>query len=84
LAQQVSGYRAGPIRSGVILAMNIYTVSAKSDGTGYSVEIEGSDGACQTTLGFASEAAANDWVARAKRLSKPWMPKADYRKPWQV
>jgi hypothetical protein len=64
--------------------MTIYTVSASADHAGFDVEISGDDGAYQTTLGFANEVAANAWVAHAKGLTKPWMPRRDREKSWRL
>jgi hypothetical protein len=64
--------------------MAIYTVSASADCTVFNVEISGDDGAHQTTLSFASEVAANAWVAHAKALTKPWMPRRDREKSWRL
>jgi hypothetical protein len=63
--------------------MTIYTVSASADHAGFDVEISGDDGAYQTTLGFANEVAANNWVAHAKGLAKSWMPGRDREKSWR-
>ena len=46
--------------------MTTYTVKAKVDGTGFSVEITGV-GAHHTVLDFPTEAAANAWIAQDRR-----------------
>jgi hypothetical protein len=54
--------------------MNTYTVTAKTDQSGFNVAIAGDDGIRQTTLGFVSKTAADDWIARAKRMARSWTP----------
>ena len=61
-----------------IQCMAIYTVIRTADRSGFDVVITGAGGAHQTTLGFASKDEANAWIARAARLTKPWMPRRGF------
>jgi hypothetical protein len=54
--------------------MAAYTVTPKADRTGFTVSILDGKGALQTTLGFAREAEADDWVTQARRMNKSWAP----------
>jgi hypothetical protein len=50
--------------------MTKYTILPRGDGTGFNISIAGSDGARQTLLGFESEAEAEAWILRDKRMSE--------------
>jgi hypothetical protein len=54
--------------------MATYTIIPNPDGTGFNISIAGSDGARQTMLGFESEAEAEAWIARDRRLSEEPVP----------
>jgi hypothetical protein len=49
-----------------IHSMTTYTAKAKADGTGFNVEVTGADDH-HTVLSFATQAAANEWIAQDKR-----------------
>ena len=49
-------------------AMATYTISTRTDQTGFDVEIECSKGGSQTTPGFKSQEDAEAWVVRRMRL----------------
>jgi hypothetical protein len=45
------------------LAMAIYSIVPRSDGTGFDIEVISNDGTRHTMLGFATEAEAKEWIA---------------------
>jgi hypothetical protein len=49
--------------------MTTYIIIPTRDGTSFNIGIAGANGARQTMLGFASEAEAQAWISRDKRLS---------------
>jgi hypothetical protein len=49
--------------------MTTYTIMPNGDGDGFNVGIAGTNGARQTMLGFQSEAEAEAWILRDRRLS---------------
>jgi hypothetical protein len=60
--------------------MATYTVTVQSDPPSFSVKIIGDDGARQTMLGFASERAAEDWIAKDRlRIA----PNTGFQTPWR-
>jgi hypothetical protein len=55
--------------------MTTYSILARPDGTGFNVEVVGSDGVRHTMLGFATEAEAEAWIASDRsRDSNAGMP----------
>ena len=50
--------------------MNKYDIATRSDGAGFDVHIVSTNGARQTVLGFATESAAQLWIAQDQRLTR--------------
>ena len=50
--------------------MNKYNIAARVGGTGFEVQIVGTNGARQTMLGFATESEAQAWIAQDQRLTR--------------
>jgi hypothetical protein len=50
--------------------MTQYFIVPTGDGTGFNVSVSGADGTRQTMLGFDTEADAQAWIARDKRLDE--------------
>jgi hypothetical protein len=50
--------------------MTTYTIIPAGDGSSFNIGIAGSNGARQTMLGFASEAEAEVWINRDKRMNQ--------------
>jgi hypothetical protein len=48
--------------------MTQYIIVPNGDGSGFNVSVAGADGTRQTLLGFGSEAEAEAWITRDKRL----------------
>ena len=66
---------------GHVVGMATYRVTPSADRVGFDVAVVGVGGFVQTTLGFASEAAANAWVNQAMRLTKPWVTSRTFGRP---
>jgi hypothetical protein len=60
--------------------MDTYMVAAREFESGFDVEVSDGDGLHRTTLGFASEAEANAWVASAERMARPWRSSSRFGK----
>jgi hypothetical protein len=43
-----------------------YSVVARSDGTGFDIEVISNDGTRHTMLGFTNQAGAEEWIAADK------------------
>jgi hypothetical protein len=56
-------------RANHVKDMTTYTILPHGDGSSFNISVVGSNGARQTMLGFASEAEAQAWIDRDKRLS---------------
>lgn len=54
--------------------MSKYTLVARSDNTGFNVEIEGRDGVRQSILNFETDALAQAWIRQDERLNFPANP----------
>ncbi len=50
--------------------MSTYNITPNSDGSGFNIAIEGTNGARQTMLGFESEAEAEAWIRQDQRLNQ--------------
>jgi hypothetical protein len=50
--------------------MTQYIIVPTGDGSGFNVAVSGADGTRQTMLGFDTEADAEAWIARDKRLDE--------------
>ena len=61
--------------------MATYKLTPHADHVGFDVAVVGGGGCVQTTLGFASEAAANAWINQATRLTKPWATTRTFGRP---
>jgi hypothetical protein len=67
--------------AGHIGSMATYRLTPHADRVGFDVAVVGGGGFVQTTLSFASEAAANAWVNQASRLTKPWTTSRTFGRP---
>jgi hypothetical protein len=63
--------------------MVTYTVIPRLDG-GYDVQTVWPNGTRQTIVGFTTKAAADDWIARKKRLTSgdDQAPSGGFRMSW--
>jgi hypothetical protein len=50
--------------------VNKYDIAARADGAGFDVRVVSANGARQTVLGFATESAAQHWIAQDQRLAR--------------
>jgi len=50
--------------------VNKYDIAIRTDGAGFDVHIVSTNGARQTVLGFATETAAEHWIAQDQRLTR--------------
>jgi hypothetical protein len=63
------------------MGMATYKITPHSDQVGFDVAVMTDGGLVQTTLGFASEAAAKAWVKQATRLTKSLAPRDKFGRP---
>ena len=61
--------------------MATYRLTPPADRVGFDVAVVGGGEFVQTTLSFASEAAANAWVNQATKLTKPWATSRTFGRP---
>jgi len=50
--------------------VNKYDIAIRADGAAFDVHVISSNGARQTVLGFATESAAQIWIAQDQRLAR--------------
>jgi hypothetical protein len=59
--------------------MTQYIIVPNGDGSGFNITVAGANGARQTMLGFSTEAEAEAWIVRDKRLDGADEPSPEYQ-----
>jgi hypothetical protein len=59
--------------------MTQYIIVPNGDGSGFNITVSGANGARQTMLGFSTEAEAEAWILRDRRLDGADEPAPEYQ-----